>query len=393
MSDRKITRDDVVAWMASITDEEERKKQFRQAQMLAANAAPPEAFLAPIRTAREYLAMEIEIPPIVIGTEEYPVLVRGGLNARIARAGKGKTVGTMNQFIRWAAGLPWFDDWVDMKGNHYYAPMDGPVRTLVIENEGAGGLFHKQLNDMFNAGTPYLTKEQRETALDNMHVWGDGGYAGIKLDDEEKLRQVREGVEQCKPDLVLIEPFRGLWNGDENSSTDMGKVADALVELAADFNCAVLITHHENKSGGGEGADDMSRARGSTVLEGVVSTMEIWQGVQGDDYRELSQAKNRYGKKTPPVRVEWDGDAWWYSYVPDSDVSEAITEALTNAEEPMTVKDLSEATGETEAKIRKHCKDLVADNKLKAMASSSNGRGSTGIRYRLPYENTGGLSV
>ena len=388
-----ITKDDVARFLAQITDEDERKKVLRQVQMLAANSAPPEAFQAPIRTAREYLAAEIEVPPIVIGTEKYPVLVRGGLNARIARAGKGKTVGTMNQFIRWAAGLPWFDDWVDLNGNHYYAPADGPVRTLVVENEGAGGLFHKQLKDMFDAGVPYLTDEQRELALDNMHVWGDGGYAGIKLDDPEKLNQIREGIAQCKPDLVLIEPFRGLWNGDENSSTDMGKVADALVEIASDFQCAVLITHHENKSGGGEGADEMSRARGSTVLEGVVTVMEIWQGVQGDDYRELSQAKNRHGKKTPAVRVEWDSDAWWYSYVPDSDVAEAIIECLTNAEEPMTVKDLSEATGETEAKIRKHAKDLYNDGKLKQMASESNGRGSTGIRYRLPYEAAGGLAV
>lgn len=379
-----------IEYLANIADEDERRKVIRQALMEAANSAPEKAFEAPIRTAREYLASNVEVPPIVIGTEDYPVLVRGGLNARIARAGKGKTVGALNQFIRWAAGLPWFEDWIDSKGNHFYAPMDGPVRTLVIENEGAGGLFHKQLGMMFHAGKPYLTDDQRELALDNFHVWGDGGYAGIKLDDPEKLKRVREGIEQYKPDLVLIEPFRGLWNGDENSSTDMGQVADALVEIASDFNCAVLLTHHENKSGGGENADDMSRARGSTVLEGVVTVMENWQGVQGDDYRELSQSKNRHGKKTPACRVEWDGDAWWYTYVPEADVASNIIEVLTNAEEPMSVKDLSEATGETERKIRQHVKDLMGNGKLKSLASTSNGRGSTGLRYRLPYEHTGG---
>lgn len=386
-------KQDFANYLAGITDEEERKKVVRQVQMLAVNSAPAAAFEPPIRTAREYLAMEIEIPPIVIGTEDYPVLVRGGLNARIARAGKGKTVGTLNQFIRWSAGLPWFDEWMDMQGNHFYAPQDGPVKTLVIENEGAGGLFHKQLGLMFHAGKPYLTDEQRETALDNFHVWGDGGYAGIKLDDPEKLKWVRTGLEKYEPDIVLIEPFRGLWNGEENSSTDMGAVADAMVEMAADFNCAVLLTHHENKAGGGESGEDMSRARGSSVLEGVVTVMEHWQGVQGDDYRELSQSKNRHGKKTPPARLEWDGDSWWYSYVPDSDVAEAIIEALTNADEPMSVKDLAEVTGESERKVRQHCKELSEDNKLKAQASSSNGKGSTGIRYRLPFESSGGLSV
>lgn len=391
-------KQDFADFLAGVTDIEERKRLVREVQMLAVNSAPPEAFEAPIRTAREYLAAEIEVPPILVGTETNVVVVRGGVNARIGRAGKGKTVGHMNQLIRWAAGLPWLDSWIDRNGDHYYAPMDGPLKTLVIENEGAGGLFHKQLGLMMHAGEPYLSNEARELALDNLHIWGDGGYAGIKLDDPEKLKWVASGIEKYEPDIVFIEPFRGLWDGEENSSTDMAKVIDALVGFAADYKCGVLVSHHERKSGAGDDGEDMSRARGSGALEGAVTIMDNWMSVKGGDYREQSQSKNRHSAFTPPVRVEWDGQTWWYKHVPDDDLCDVVLTALGETDEPMTISEMSEATGEKPNKLRPVCEDMVKDNRLKRLASSSNGRGSSGVRYRIPYNDApggrgGGLSV
>lgn len=384
------------AQLAQITDEDERRKMVRQLLLDAANQATDEVLKpkAPIRTAREYLASKIELPPILVGTEKYVALVRGGLSVRIGRAGKGKTVGTLNQLIRWSAGLPWLDDWTDSDGEAFYAP-EKPLKCLVIENEGAGGLFHKQLGTMFYAEN-YLTPKDREVALENFLVWGDGGYAGLKFDDDEKLKWVRAGLEEYEPDLVFVEPFRGLWNGDENSSTDMGKVADAMVEMASDFKCAVLLSHHERKSGVGDDGEAMSAGRGSTVLEGVVTTMENFVVVHNGDYRELSQSKNRHSKSPPPVRLEWDGDAWWYRHVPEEDIAQSIIAALQDSEDPMNVGDLSELTGEKVAKVREVCKRLKDENQITALGSSQlpGGKGSTGVRYRLPYEaNTGGLSV
>jgi RecA-family ATPase len=382
--------DDFKAHLAQITDKDARLSLIRGVMLAAAEDAPQEAFEPPIRTLGQYLNDPIEVPPVLI----HPyICVRGGLNVTVGRAGKGKTVMNLNRMLRWSAGLPMFDGWMDKDGNALLAP-DHPLKVLIVENEGAAGMFHRQIGLMLHAEN-YLTSEQRELAKENVLIWGEGGYSGLKLDDPQKLDGLRKGVEKWQPDLVFIEPFRSLWNGEENSATEMNVVVDALVGLATDFNCGVWAAHHEKKGGAGED-DKMSAARGSTVLEGVVTVMENFEATKGGEYRELMWSKSRHEKAPNPVRMEWDAEAWWYKWVPSEQIEEDIIEALrNNADEPMSVSDLNEATDEPKNKIREVCKKLVKDGKLKALPSVSTQNGSTGARYRLPTDNSdyGGLDI
>jgi hypothetical protein len=61
-------------------------------------------------------------------------------------------------------------------------------------------------------------------------------------------------------------------------------------------------------------------------------------------------------------------------------------------DEPMSIAELHEATDETREKLRKICNQAVKDNRLKKAPSVSDGRGSSGARYRLPSgeQDTGG---
>lgn len=379
-------------FLAGITDEAQRERTLAKVKMLAVNQAPEEAFEPPIRTLGEYLDSPIEVPPVLV--EPY-LVVRGGVGCTIGRAGKGKTVMNLNRLLRWSAGKPMFDGWTDGDGNPMLAPSE-PLRCLIIENEGAGGLFHRQVGIMLNAQA-YLTDEDRELAKENVLIWGDGGYSGLKLDDPAKLDGVRRGCEKWEPDVVFVEPFRGLWHGEENSATEMAVVADALVELAADYQCAVLVSHHERKSGVGDDGEKMSAGRGSTVLEGVVTVMENFESVKGGEFRELTWSKSRHAKAPNPVRMEWDPEAWWYKWCPSSDIEEAVISALRgNASEPMNVAALSDALEEKPAKLRPVLGRLADSGKIKKMPSIAGQHGTTGNRYRLPTEdsdNYGGLSV
>ena len=132
------------SYLASLTDPAARERAIRQAKMQAVKDAPEEAFKAPIRSMEDYLASEIEIPPVLV----HPFMcVRGGLNMTIGRAGKGKTVLNLNRMIRWSAGLPWFDDWKDRDGNRFLLP-EKPLKVLIVENEGAAAMFHRQIGMM-----------------------------------------------------------------------------------------------------------------------------------------------------------------------------------------------------------------------------------------------------
>jgi RecA-family ATPase len=384
-----LTVDQVAALFAEIGDPEKINQFIRQARMLSANDAEAAAFEPPIRTLEDYLNAPIEIPPVLV----HPFMcVRGGLNVTVGRAGKGKTVMNLNRMLRWSAGLPFFDEWVNAEGEAYLRP-EGALKILIVENEGAAGMFHRQIGMMLHA-EEYLPADARELAKQNTLVWGEGGYSHLKLDDPAKLDGLRRGIEKWKPDMVFIEPFRSLWSGEENSSTEMNVVVDALVGIATDYDCGVWAAHHEKKGGSGED-DKMSAARGSTVLEGIVTVMENFESAKGGDERELLWSKSRYEVPPPAVRMEWDHEAKWYKHVPNEVLDDEIVLALmNNSDEPMSVSDLSEALDETQRKIRDRCKLLEKDGKLKSMASQATQNGSTGKRYRLPTgDNGGGLSL
>jgi hypothetical protein len=177
----------------------------------------------------------------------------------------------------------------------------------------------------------------------------------------------------------------------------MTKVVDELVQIGADYKCGIMLAHHERKSGVGEDGEKMSAGRGSTVLEGAVSVMENFEGVKGGDFRELSWSKSRHGQAPNPVRMKWVPDQWWYEWVPMDSIGESILSALANnADEPMSIRDLQEATDESQTRLRKHAEALVKEGRLKKMPSEFTGNGSTGSRYRLPTADTdssGGLSI
>lgn len=385
--------DGFAKYLSGITEPKQRERAIKQAMMLAANSAPDEAFEAPIKTLDDYLATPIEVPPILV---EPTVVIRGGITNTIGRAGKGKTVMNLNRCLKWSAGKPLFSSWKDEKGQVLLNPSH-PLRILIIENEGAGGMFHQQVGVMLHADG-YLNDEDRKLARENILVWGDGGYAGVKLDEQAKLDEVRRGCEKWEPDILFIEPFRGLWSGEENSATDMTKVVDALVDMATDYQCGVLLAHHERKSGTGEDGEKMSAGRGSTVLEGVVTTMENFEGVKGGDFRELSWSKMRHGKAPNPVQMEWDATAWWYKHRAGETLDELIITALNGAPEPLGVTQIVEVTGEKESRIRGRIPKMLEDRRIvQASSSSASGRGSTGNKYRLPADessaNRGGLDV
>lgn len=298
------------------------------------------------------------------------------------------TVMNLNRMVRWSAGLPWFDDWKDRDGNHFLAP-EGPLKILIVENEGAAAMFHRQIGIMLHS-EKHLSAEHRKTAMKNIFVWGEGGYSHLKLDDEKKLSLLRQGIEEWEPDLVFIEPLRSLWSGEENSSTEMTHVLDALIGAAADFNCGVWAAHHEKKGGHGED-DKMSAARGSSALEGAVTIMENFGSIKNDKLREVSWSKSRYDVAPPPIRIDWDHENKWYTHVSSKVIEdEILREMQDNPDEPLTANAVAEALDETVTKVRATLKKMVADKKLvrKQSIPLPNG-GTTGERFWIRHEEGG----
>ena len=84
---------------------------------------------------------------------------------------------------------------------------------------------------------------------------------------------LRRVVRESKPDLVILDPLREIHSGDEQDSTQMKVVGDALTDTFA--GKALFIVHHMKKIAGEmEQPDPVLSVRGSTYITGKADA--IW---------------------------------------------------------------------------------------------------------------------
>lgn len=343
-------------FLAGLSSDEDRQKAMQQLkQLVLAQLPDQEIGKPPISTLGEYLDTEIELPPMLV---EPGLVARGAISAMIARGGKGKTAVSLNRLVRWSMGKPLIDELPDLM-----KPV-GPLKVLIIENEGAPGHFQTVLRTILMEND--FTADEIALARENVTIWGDGGWSGLKLDDPENIALVDRAVGETDCDIVFIEPFRGLWRGDENSSTEMANVLDAISDIANRHDCAALLTHHENKSGGSENTDPMSAARGSSVMEAVAAVMERWSPVKGGRQRELSWIKARFAEAPAPVRLEFDRERWSYRHVAEEEGEREVLGLLSQFPgQYMTLAEMKDELGESYQKVRKWANALAEEGKIK----------------------------
>lgn len=333
----------------------------------------------------EYLEQEIETPPFLVSAGQ---VVQGEITALIARAGKGKTTLARQRMMRWAAGLPLFD-------NLYGSQV--PVRPLkigLLENEGVAWDMQNKLDHLLtDAG---LNSEQQDVARENLVVWKDGGYSGLKLDKDEDFEELDWNIGiKGDLDVVIMEPFRGLWRGEENDSTQMEAVLDRIVQLATKHQIAVLLSHHERKSGAGEDGEWMSASRGSGVLEGKVAVMEHFRSVKEGELRELSWSKSRYFPERGSIRMRYIEGDHHYELIEETALEQEIKAALAAAGgEWFNLTEIAEEVREGEDRVRKAVNKLLdmPDTLLEQKKKPTRG---SGWYYRIagPDDDEGKLGM
>ena len=343
MADANPERD-VVEYLAGLSADERSAAYARindglKLKLPTDEADPP----PPVHKFRDYRTMEIAEPPSLISDGQ---VVRGEITVNIGRAGKGKTTLLTNRMMQWSAGLPLFDGLENSQ-----VPTE-PLRMLLIENEGSGFYMQESLQKLYDHIA--ISEEAKEAADENLMVWGDGGYSGLKVDRESDMLIVKRALSENPVDVLLLEPFRGIWTGDENDNSAVEQVLDSLVALAHEFNCGIMLSHHANKSPIEDG-EFMSAARGATALEGKVATMEYFREVRDGEQRELKWTKQRYGRKQAPVRMEYDFDTRSYAWVPDSEIEKLVLQLMVQDDPPQwwSKSQISEEIGEPAAKIGK----------------------------------------
>jgi len=71
----------------------------------------------------------------------------------------------------------------------------------------------------------------------------------LRLDRDEDLQRLRAAIKECKPRLLVLDPFvRLVGNIDENSASDVSSVLGSLRAIQRDHDVAILLVHHARKS-------------------------------------------------------------------------------------------------------------------------------------------------
>ena len=72
----------------------------------------------------------------------------------------------------------------------------------------------------------------------------------LRLDRDEDRTRLELTIAQCKPVLVILDPFVRLHRIDENVAGEVAPLLDHLRRLQRTHGCAILLVHHARKAAG-----------------------------------------------------------------------------------------------------------------------------------------------
>ena len=141
----------------------------------------------------------------------------------------------------------------------------------------------------------------------------------ILLDDPVAFNQFERVVEARRPALIVLDAFRGLFRGDENSSRDVWFIK-RIARLCRDLKVSTVLLQHVTKRRPDEpgGEIDLDRIRGSTALrQPCRSIIGIDEPNPDSDSKRVRILKLNLGPKPKPLgfrigessMVTFDGEA------------------------------------------------------------------------------------
>ena len=114
--------------------------------------------------------------------------------------------------------------------------------------------------------------------------------AELLIFSETRLSDILEAVEDCKPDILIVDSIQTLYNEDNESAPgSVSQVKDCtmtMMQLSKQQGITVFVVGHINKDG---------NIAGPKVLEHMVDCVLYFEGDPNSSYRLLRAAKNRFG--------------------------------------------------------------------------------------------------
>jgi hypothetical protein len=209
------------------------------------------------------------------------------LTVLYADGGTGKTYITLSLAVCAASGRDWLG---------YKIPR-GLVTLFVDEESDEDDLGYR-----FQA---CIKGEELEGDGLPIHFISGGGFT---LDNPEAVQALRCLIVANKAELVIIDSFSMILNGDENTKEDCQVVMRELRRLCNELGCSIVVIHHANKADG---------YRGSTAIKNSINTLIKVEStiIEQNESRASTllkfSTKSGIGKTRDFAGSEWCGMAVW----------------------------------------------------------------------------------
>lgn len=218
----------------------------------------------------------------------YPFLPHRGLAIVGAPAKAGKTIFTLNMCYAWASGAP------------FLLRRTTPMRVLYVDREmGPYGIRERLQNIHLAAGEPLALENLAVHCRSRMAVSLEMGTKGY-----ENLKAM---IADVRPAVLVLDPLRDCFAGDENDSAVMTRVFAGVFELMDEFDAAAVLVHHCGKGVTELGAkyqpDDPYKMRGSSRIFDVGDAYMMLEGT--GQYKMRTHFTLRYHSPIRPIRAEW----------------------------------------------------------------------------------------
>jgi len=203
---------------------EDKTAAFEELIFSAVKYEPPKA-KAPdgvfIGSLEEFMAADIaKAEPLVD-----PLVFRSGFSMAGGMKGTHKSFFVIQLGLHLAAGRSPFLN----------SAIAQPARVLLIQQEISVGFMRERLQKI-NEANPI------DTAGRFIPVTTTANQ--IRLISQKGLDQVKGWIDKFEPELLILDPISSFHDTQENDSVAQAKIRDVLNRLKAQYNMAVLITHH-----------------------------------------------------------------------------------------------------------------------------------------------------
>ena len=179
---------------------------------------------------RNYDKDEIIEPPERVG-----IFVKRYVNILAGRAGVGKSW----QIIRWIRDLS--------RGGEVFGGVayNEPSRKCLLI---AGELPKREVERrcrLLEAGDGIKRDYNNFIIIDQKQSEARG--VSFMLNDEKGRKNIETLINYRKPDIIVLDSFVSLFEGDESKSADVKPVMTFLERIAERYNIAVILVHHIRK--------------------------------------------------------------------------------------------------------------------------------------------------